>query len=135
MKETTIGDLRVTAGTEIVIPVYSIHHDPDVWPEPEEFKPERFYKNKDWNQMGWLPFGNGPRNCIGLRFAEMEYKKTLVRLLKHFSLVFGPDSDVRFLHFHCHCSTQSLSQKEMKAESRGALIVPPHGVIVNLQKR
>lgn len=63
------GDLKFSMkkGTELMIPVYGIHHDPQYYPNPERFDPERFSdENKDHIVPGsFLPFGNGPRNCIG----------------------------------------------------------------------
>ena len=49
------------------IPVYVIHHDPSIWPEPETFQPERFLKEEGSSikPCSWLPFGGGPRQCIG----------------------------------------------------------------------
>ena len=51
----------------IPIPVWSIHHDSKYWEEPYEFRPERFLpENKHKiHQYAYLPFGHGPRNCIG----------------------------------------------------------------------
>ena len=69
MKEYTFSNLNlaVPKGTSIFIPVYSIHHDEDLYPEPDKFDPERFdpEMEKARHSMNYLPFGDGPRNCIG----------------------------------------------------------------------
>ena len=46
----------------VTIPVHSYHHDPKYFPNPEQFNPERF---KDYEKLAYLPFGDGPRICIG----------------------------------------------------------------------
>ncbi|XP_063825325.1 uncharacterized protein LOC135074873 [Ostrinia nubilalis] len=81
-KEAT-QDFIVRAGEVIVIPVYSIHRDPKYFPDPEKFDPERFSEeNKHKIQpFTYLPFGAGPRNCIGSRFALCEVKVMLYQLL------------------------------------------------------
>lgn len=73
-------------GMSIVIPVYGIHHDPDIYAQPEEFRPERFSAEevKKRPSCSYLPFGDGPRNCIGLRFGMMQARIALVLLLQHF---------------------------------------------------
>lgn len=56
----------IEKGTSIIIPILAIQRDPQYYPNPEKFDPDRFdAKNRD--AMTWLPFGDGPRNCIGLR--------------------------------------------------------------------
>lgn len=50
------------------IPTYAIHHDPSIYPEPDVFNPERFSEEavQSRHPMSYLPFGDGPRNCIGV---------------------------------------------------------------------
>ena len=59
--------LKICKGINIAIPIYAIHHNPEYWPEPELFKPERFFKENASSLVpyAWLPFGSGPRVCIG----------------------------------------------------------------------
>ncbi|XP_041470075.1 cytochrome P450 3A24-like [Lytechinus variegatus] len=76
----------IEKGTQVFIPIYTIHHDPDYWPQPKKFIPERFTKEARAKQhpFAWQPFGAGPRNCIGMRFALMETKMAVVRVLQNF---------------------------------------------------
>lgn len=62
----------IPAGTDILVSVWSIHHDPDIWPDPETFRPERFLAGPTHDRYAWLPFGAGSRACIGQHFAMME---------------------------------------------------------------
>lgn len=61
------SDVLLEKGTTVVIPVYAIHHDLDYYPNPEQFDPERFSDSevKERNENIYLPFGDGPRICIG----------------------------------------------------------------------
>ncbi|UJR23768.1 hypothetical protein I4U23_026744 [Adineta vaga] len=78
------GAYHIPKGTIINVPVYPIHHDPEVWPEPEKFIPERFLATEKAKRhpMAYLPFGDGPRNCIGMRFALLETKIGIVKALQ-----------------------------------------------------
>ena len=73
-KECKIKDLVVPKGGMVVIPTYSIHRDPNIWPSPEKYVPERFTPDLETSRdpYVYLPIGNGPRGCIGLRFAQMK---------------------------------------------------------------
>ena len=59
----------------ISIPVFVIHHDPSIWSEPETFRPERFLKDEESSiqACSWLPFGGGPRQCIGLCYFRLPF--------------------------------------------------------------
>lgn len=74
----------------IMIPADSIHRDPDIHPDPEKFDPERFSPEETQKRhpLTWLPFGEGPRNCIGLRFGKMQTYIGLSMLLRHYKFHF-----------------------------------------------
>ena len=76
--------------------MYSIHRDPEFYPDPDKFDPERFSAEAKQSRdpYTYLPFGHGPRNCIGMRFAQMEMKLALVRILKKFSFVVAPETEI-----------------------------------------
>lgn len=81
--------IQIEKGTIIWIPVYGFHCDPKYYPDPQKFIPERFSdENKHDIKPGtYLPFGVGPRNCIGSRFALLECKILFYNLLLNFELV------------------------------------------------
>lgn len=80
--------VQLNVGDGIWVPIHGFQLDPKYFPEPERFDPERFSDaNKDKIESGtYLPFGAGPRNCVGSRFALMEMKALFVYLLMEFSL-------------------------------------------------
>lgn len=77
------SDVVVEEGTQVLIPVLALHHDPKYYPDPERFDPERFSDEEKAkrHQYVYLPFGEGPRICIGNRFGLMQTKVGLVSLL------------------------------------------------------
>ncbi|XP_034652022.1 probable cytochrome P450 6a14 [Drosophila subobscura] len=79
-------DIIIDKGTTVLIPVHNIHHDPEIYPKPEHFDPSRFETDqvKARHPMAYLPFGDGQRNCIGLRFGKLQAKIGLVSLLRRF---------------------------------------------------
>ncbi|KAM4709346.1 cytochrome P450 4V2-like [Discoglossus pictus] len=85
-EECTIRGFRVPKDVNVVIIPYALHRDPQYFPEPEEFRPERFLPENSSrrNPYAYIPFSAGLRNCIGQRFALMEEKVVLSTILRHF---------------------------------------------------
>ncbi len=108
----------IPAGTGIAVDIYRLHFDPELWGpvDPHTFYPERFATKR--HPMAWIPFGAGPRNCVGMRFALIELKMTLVRLLKTYSLV--------------SCDNETHKDFEKLQE---AVVISPKQVIVRLEHR
>ncbi|XP_011706563.1 PREDICTED: probable cytochrome P450 6a14 [Wasmannia auropunctata] len=87
-KEINLPTINVCVpeGTLITIPVLGLHRDPSIYPDPDKFDPERFNadKVKERHPYAFIPFGEGPRNCIGMRFAYVQIKIGLVSLLSKY---------------------------------------------------
>jgi cytochrome P450 len=76
----------IPAGTRLMYSIYLTHHDAKYWPEPETFKPERFTGGElSYPAYSYVPFGGGPRNCIGMAFARLEVNLVLAQLLKKYN--------------------------------------------------
>ncbi|KAJ8364014.1 hypothetical protein SKAU_G00128450 [Synaphobranchus kaupii] len=95
-KTIEINGVTIPKGTVVMIPTYALHRDPELWSEPELFKPERFSKeNKDsMDPYVYLPFGAGPRNCIGMRFANAMMKLAMVQILQNFDLATCDETEI-----------------------------------------
>jgi len=104
VKEENLKGVTVPAGTRLVIPIHLLHRHPKYWKDPEEFQPERWLgeEHPSSHKQAFMPFSNGPRNCIGDYFAEMEAKLLMAPLIRHFSLRLAPSlrkSDFNFSLF------------------------------------
>ncbi|MEU2245185.1 cytochrome P450 [Streptomyces sp. NPDC018338] len=84
--DETLDGLRIPAGTDLLVCPYLTHRDPEVWPDPEAFVPERFPVRTPLPPGAYLPFGIGPRACLGTRFAMREMEVLLGGLLARFTV-------------------------------------------------
>ncbi|XP_042475502.1 xanthotoxin 5-hydroxylase CYP82C4-like [Macadamia integrifolia] len=91
MEDCEVGGYHVPKGTRLVVNIWKLHHDPHVWPDPHEFKPERFLTtHADIDVKGQnfelIPFGSGIRWCPGFDLATQIVHLALARLLHAFNL-------------------------------------------------
>ena len=87
-EDIPIGDFTIPTGTRVMYSIYLTQRDPKYWPEPDRFIPERFDRSSGAKPapFSYIPFGGGPRTCIGAAFAQVEAKIVLARLLSNFDL-------------------------------------------------
>ncbi|MGK7872551.1 MAG: cytochrome P450 [Xenococcaceae cyanobacterium] len=103
-------------GTEVLGSIYLTHHREDLYPEPKQFKPERFLE-RQFSPYEYLPFGGGSRRCIGMALAMYEMKLVLATVLSGWQLALGDN-------------------KPVQAKRRGLLLAPTGGVkMVMTQQR
>ncbi|WP_024875063.1 cytochrome P450 [Saccharomonospora piscinae] len=95
--DDVIGDYRVPAGAEVLICPYTLHRHPRYWPEPERFDPERFDPDvpADRARYAHIPFGAGPRFCVGNHLGMMEATFVLSLLMRDLLLVEQPGHRIR----------------------------------------
>ena len=129
------GGLVVPAGTRVVIPIWSIHHNESIFPHPEEFRPDRWAKQEDdkvcWaerdeadqssdipvgDRKAMLAFSAGGRNCVGQKFAIQEAVIVLAELLR--GLKFAPKDGY-----------------ELKTTIKDLILKPIHGMPLKVQIR
>ncbi|KAF5289901.1 hypothetical protein FQA39_LY14963 [Lamprigera yunnana] len=79
----------IPKGTSLLLNIYGIHHDPNVYPDPQSFKPERFMgaDNASRPRYAFIPFSSGMRDCIGQKFAMLEVKSSVCVLLQHYEFL------------------------------------------------
>ncbi|XP_055324108.1 cytochrome P450 CYP12A2-like isoform X2 [Sitodiplosis mosellana] len=117
-RNIVLNGYRVPEGTEVAMATVVLQNDPDYFPKTDDFIPERWIKGDPLydeskmhgnNSFVYLPFGFGPRSCVGRRFAEMEIFILLSRIIREFnieyhygplkyntSIILAPDEDIKF---------------------------------------
>ncbi|XP_034242352.1 cytochrome P450 6k1-like [Thrips palmi] len=87
-----LTDLTLEKGTTLMIPVIGLHHDPQYWEEPDRYNPLRFTEEakKARPNMVYIPFGDGPRICIGMRMALVQVKIALSTILSKATVTLAP---------------------------------------------
>jgi len=102
-------------GMTVSVSIYSTHHNPEIYPEPKRFRPERFLE-RQFSPYEFLPFGGGNRRCLGMAFALFEMKLVLATILSKYSL-------------------ELLDKKPLKAVRRGIVFAPSGGVHLRVKEK
>jgi cytochrome P450 len=93
VKDDQICGYHIPAGADVVVAPWIIHRHPDFWDEPQRFDPERFLpeREKARHRYAWLPFGGGPRGCIGQHFSMLESVIALATLVREYHFAAPPE--------------------------------------------
>ena len=96
LKDDEYNGLKIPKGSMIVIYIYGTHRSEKHWDQPTEFRPERFTKEniKSKPSFAFMPFGGGPRLCIGNNFAMMEMQLALVKMIRNFDFQLDPNQKI-----------------------------------------
>jgi cytochrome P450 len=91
-----LNGVIIASGVQVSPAVVDIHMSPEIYPEPERFNPERFSPEEKAKRhpCAYLPFGLGPRNCVGMRFALLEAKMILIEVLKKYKITLSKETTV-----------------------------------------
>lgn len=134
-------DVLIEKGTSIQLPIYAIHHDGSLYDDPNEFKPERFesISVNDLRKSGiFLPFGDGPRRCIGNFFAiKCFMMEILLKIISYsgqkfatYQIKFGLIETVR----HYSLSVNNEMTTTITAASLDSLLTPINDIYLNLYR-
>ena len=98
IEDDEVGGYRIKKGKNLFISTYITHRHPEFWDDPERFDPDRFepHRTADWHRFKYVPFGGGPRKCIGNTFAIVEMQLCLARILQRYRLNAVPGFPVDF---------------------------------------
>jgi len=96
LSDDRVGDLVIPRGSTVVVFVYGAHHSARLWENPESFDPQRFNKEnaKAHTPFTYLPFGAGPRGCIGGNYATLQILMILSVLVRKYDLRLAPDQTI-----------------------------------------
>lgn len=114
-KPLAIGGYVVPAGANLINGLYLLHRRPDLYPDPEAFKPERFLGKRVIDPYEWTPFGGGIRRCLGLAFALFEMKVIVATVLT--------------------LTRVRIDRPDARVARRGFFLAPEHGPRVVLLER
>jgi len=96
-QQTMVGNILIPPGFEVSVDMYSMGHDPKIWGDPQNLRPERWFRQNLTKEQkhSYMPFSIGPRQCIGMTFSLLEQKVWLAVMLKKYkSIKLAPNGRV-----------------------------------------
>ncbi|XP_052902904.1 probable cytochrome P450 4d14 [Anopheles moucheti] len=117
--DMVIDGVTIPAGTEVMLNIYVMQNDPDYYPDPDQFRPERFVEEPQ--PFTYLPFSIGIRSCIGQRFAMLEMKTMLVKLFSRYR--FLPCEEENAMQVKADLTLKPFGGAFVKIVERNSLVV------------
>ena len=118
----SIMEYDLAPDTWLLISIYALHHREDLYPNPKQFKPQRFI-NQNYSNYEYIPFGGGNRRCIGSALALLEMKLVTATILKRFKFELTSDRQ------------SSRGHNQMKPVRRGLTLAPPASFKINIMNK
>lgn len=115
--DTELQGVEMRTGDRAVISAFMTHRDPDIFDDPAKFDPTRWIKNKP-GPYQYIPFGGGPRLCLGYQFVMLEMKLVVIRAMQRFRLNLVPNSNIQANIQLTFCPEQGLPMVANKADGK-----------------
>jgi cytochrome P450 len=116
LEDDEIEGMKIKKGEDIGAFLYGLHRNPAYWENPDEFDPNRFSaeNKKKQTPYSYLPYGGGPRLCIGKNFAQMEMQFIVSMLIRRYKFVLSPDQEVSFKPLFTLCPSNGIKVRVEK---------------------
>jgi cytochrome P450 len=116
LEDDEIAGVKIKKGEDIAGFIYGLHRNPAYWEEPDTFDPNRFSaeNKKKQTPFSFLPFGGGPRLCIGKNFAQMEMQFVVAMLIRRYKFVLSPDQKIDFKPMLTLCPSDGIKVRVQK---------------------
>ncbi len=92
--DDVVAGFPVRRGAQLLLSAYAVHHAPELWPDPDAFRPTRFLDGSERPRFAYFPFGGGPRSCVGDQYALTEMQLVLARLAQRCTFALAPGVEI-----------------------------------------
>lgn len=147
-EDVDLGLFYIPKGTNVALDIYSMHHNPNNWEDPEEFNPDRFIEDNEKlsGSYSWIAFGNGARQCIGMNFALIQ-ERVFLCMLREYYFISSPRSKCSALYnlhlfiissvrkFEFSLPADSIHLDGLKLDPNPSKAMTPLNVVVDFQPR
>ncbi|KAG8995058.1 hypothetical protein FRB93_001248 [Tulasnella sp. JGI-2019a] len=117
-KDVSRTDVFVPRGSEVIVDMVGLHHNPRYWPDPYAFKPDRFL-DPNWPRDAFAPFFIGPRSCMGRRFSEVEAIAIITLIIRKYKV------SIDSTRFPDIPGESKLQRRERVLESAMSIVIRP----------